>query len=259
MRENLKYLIVGDTIIDETVELKACGLSLESPTIKTTPESHYYHYGGAANVAKFLAGFGRDVTFLTSMGDDHCDNFESLYKVRVVNHFQGKNNVKTRYWVSHGDSRYKHLQINEVNDEFSHSFLTDGGVHLPEFDIIAFADYRCGFITETFIKHATDSGKITYASSQVSSKQPNYDRYFDVDYFVCNESESQYTDRITNICVTKGANGCMMNGVSYKGYPVENVVNTIGAGDCFYAAFLATGDPDYANKKASEFVATGHV
>ena len=40
MRENLKYLIVGDTIIDETVELKASGLSLESPTLKTTPVSY---------------------------------------------------------------------------------------------------------------------------------------------------------------------------------------------------------------------------
>ncbi len=42
MRENLKYLIVGDTIIDETVELKASGLSLESPTLKTTPVDRYY-------------------------------------------------------------------------------------------------------------------------------------------------------------------------------------------------------------------------
>ena len=99
---------------------------------------------------------------------------------------------------------------------FSHSFLTDGGVDLSKFDIIAFADYRCGFITEKFIRHAVESGKITYASSQVSSKQPNYDRYFDIDYFVCNESESKHTDRITNICVTKGAEGCVMNGVTIK-------------------------------------------
>ena len=31
-------------------------------------------------------------------------------------------------------------------------------------------------------------------------------------------------------------------------------INTIGAGDCFYAALLATGDPNFANKKASEYV-----
>ena len=115
MRENLKYLVVGDTIIDETVELKASGLSLESPTLKTTPVDRYYDYGGAANVAKYLSKFGRDVTFATSMDISMAEMFEERYNVRVLNYFQGKPNVKTRYWVSHGDSRYKYLQVNDVN------------------------------------------------------------------------------------------------------------------------------------------------
>jgi bifunctional ADP-heptose synthase (sugar kinase/adenylyltransferase) len=257
MRENLKYLVVGDTIIDETVELKACGLSLESPTIKTVPDNHYYDYGGAANVAKFLARFGRNVTFATSVDYDTVETLERFYGITVKNYYQGRENKKTRYWVKHGDAMYKHLQINAVNQEFSQSFLEN--FDLDPYDIIAFADYRCGFIRETFIKHATDSGKITYASSQISSRKSNYDRYFDIDYLVCNEEEAKHTQRVTNICVTKGSKGCQFNGVSYPAYVPEKVVNTIGAGDCFYAALLATGDPDYANKKASEFVATEHV
>jgi bifunctional ADP-heptose synthase (sugar kinase/adenylyltransferase) len=252
MRENLKYLIVGDTILDESIELKAVGLSLESPTIKTTISEYNYNFGGAANVAKFLRGFGRDVTFATSLCDKESDTFELYYDIPVKNFFQGKNNKKTRYWVSHGDNRYNHLQVNDVNDEFSKSFLET--FDISEYDIIAFADYRCGFITESFIKYATDCGKITYASSQTSSKTSNYDRYWAVDYLVCNQEEAKYVDRITNICVTKGADGCMMNGVNYPATPVENVVNTIGAGDCFYAALLATGDPVFANQAAAEFV-----
>lgn len=50
MRENLKYLVVGDTIIDENVYLIANGLSLESPTIKTVFDKRSINYGGAANV-----------------------------------------------------------------------------------------------------------------------------------------------------------------------------------------------------------------
>jgi len=252
MRENLKYLVVGDTIIDETVELKASGLSLESPTLKTTPVDRYYDYGGAANVAKYLSKFGRDVTFATSMDISMAEMFEERYNVRVLNYFQGKPNVKTRYWVSHGDSRYKYLQVNDVNGEFSLSTLED--FDIDGYDIVAFSDYRCGFIKESFISHVTNNAKITYASSQISSQQSNYDRYFDIDYLVCNKHESQFTDRLTNICITMGAEGCVMNGVKHSITPVKDPINTIGAGDCFYAALLATGDPNFANKKASEYV-----
>ena len=68
MRESLKYLVVGDTIIDEDVYCKAAGLSLESPTLKTTYNMRKVNYGGAANVARHLHNFNRDVTFLTSIG-----------------------------------------------------------------------------------------------------------------------------------------------------------------------------------------------
>ena len=37
-------------------------------------------------------------------------------------------------------------------------------------------------------------------------------------------------------------------------YPLKDPINTIGAGDVDYAALLATGDPNIANKKASEYV-----
>jgi bifunctional ADP-heptose synthase (sugar kinase/adenylyltransferase) len=253
MRENLKYLVVGDTIIDENIYLTAIGLSLESPTIKTNIKNKVFDFGGAANVAKYLKKFGVNVTFATSMCDSYCEMFETFYQVPVKNFYQGNDNIKSRYWISHGDETYKHLQINDVNPESSPSMLELFDV--DEYDIIAFSDYRCGFITETFIKHVTDSGKITYSSSQISIHQPNYDRYWEVDYFVCNQNESKYIDRKTNICITKGELGCTMNGIDYKGYPVK-VANTIGAGDCFYAALLASGDPDFANKKASEYVET---
>ena len=252
MRENLKYLVVGDTIIDETVNLNAIGLSLESPTMKTSVRERHFDYGGAANVAKFLRQLGRQVTFVTSMSDHDCEIFEFHYNVQVKNFYQGNNNIKTRYWITHGDETYKYLQVNDVNDEHSKSFLEV--FDISEYDIIAFSDYRCGFLTETFIKHATDFGKITYASSQLSGKQSNYDRYFDIDYIVCNQKEAEYSDRITNICITKGSQGCEMNGINYPAHPVKSVVNTIGAGDCFYAALLASGDPEFANKRAAEYV-----
>jgi len=250
MREDLKYLIVGDTIIDENIYLKGVGLSLESPTLKTTYTTKHINYGGAANVAKYLSELDRDVTFLTSISSDHIKDM----KMNVRSFYQGRNNIKGRYWVTHGDSTYKYLQINDVNDDDSPSPLVD--IDPSNYDIIAFADYRCGFITDAFISQCLNSGKITYASSQISSRPSNYHRYEGVDYIVCNEKESRFVGRMNNICVTRGSSGCSLNGVNYPAYPVDNVVNTIGAGDCFYAALLATGSPGFANRHAAEFIST---
>ena len=255
MREKLKFLIVGDTIVDQNIYLKASGLSLESPTLKTVYDYTKTNYGGAANVAKFLSNLGRDVTFLTSLSEEHVFVLEQKNpNLTVVNFYQGNNNIKSRYWVHHGDETYKYLQVNNVNSEFSHSSLFDYDV--SDFDIIAFADYRCGFITDSFIFNCVNSGKITYASSQISNSSSNYDRYFYIDYIVCNENESRYVDRKTNVCITLGSRGCSMDGVTYSAPPVKKVINTIGAGDCFYASLLATGNPDFANQQASKYVSS---
>ena len=73
MREDLKFLIVGDTIIDEDIFLIASGISLETPTLKTTYDTNKVKYGGAANVARQLADYDLDVTFLTSVSKEHIN------------------------------------------------------------------------------------------------------------------------------------------------------------------------------------------
>ena len=251
MREDLKFLIVGDTIIDEDIFLIASGLSLETPTLKTVYDTNRVKYGGAANVARRLADYDLDVTFLTSVSEEHINPISST-GAKILNFYQGKNNTKTRYWVSHGDSTYKYLQINNVNDENVHPLID---VNLSDYDIVAFSDYRCGLITESFIDTCTNHKDVdTYASSQISSRDSNYHLYGNIDYIVCNEKESQSVDRDINLCVTKGERGCSFNGTDYQGFEVKDVVSTMGAGDAFYAAFLASGDPEFANIEASDFI-----
>tara|TARA_B100001996_G_scaffold382948_1_gene376469 strand:+ start:2337 stop:3110 length:774 start_codon:yes stop_codon:yes gene_type:complete len=251
MREDIKFLIVGDTIIDEDIFLIASGLSLETPTLKTVYDTNRFNYGGAANVARRLADYDLNVTFLTSVSEEHVNSISST-GAKILNFYQGKNNTKSRYWVSRGDSTYKYLQVNSVNDENLHPLID---VNLSDYDIVAFSDYRCGLITEPFINTCVKhKGIETYASSQISSRQSNYFLYNKVDYIVCNEKESRSVGRDSNICVTKGDKGCSFKGIDYEGYKVEDAVSTMGAGDAFYAAFLASGDPEFANMEASNFV-----
>ncbi len=250
----MKILLIGDTIIDQDIYLKGLGLSLESPTIKTKFLSKKICFGGAANVAKNLSKFNIDITFLTSLSNTNLAIFKNKFPtIKIINYFQGKDNLKSRYWINHGDSDYKYLQINDVNENTNNSIkLID--LSFSDFEVIAFSDYRCGLINKKLISECLSTSIKTFASSQISSQPSNYEWYKDVDIIVCNEKESSFVDRQHNICITKGHNGCTFNGIQYDSYPIKKPVNPIGAGDCFYAAFIATENPQISNKKAAEFL-----
>jgi bifunctional ADP-heptose synthase (sugar kinase/adenylyltransferase) len=246
-----KVLIIGDTIIDKDVNLKAIGLSLESPTIKTSFVNRGINYGGAANVAKYAAYFGLNVTFVTCMTKDSEIDFLKKNKLKIINLNDKIENEKIRYYINHGNERYKHLQINNTNKEhLDLSFHID----MDEYDIIAFSDYRCGIISEKMIEDAAKSTAKTFGASQVSSYQSNFEMYLDMDFLVCNEHEATSFLRRNNVVITKGEKGCEINGVDYAAPDIENPKNIIGAGDCFYAAFLAYEEPNQANSMAAAYV-----
>ena len=247
-----KILIIGDTIIDEDINLKVIGLSLESPTFKTKTSSKKINFGGAANVARYASKFGLDVDFLTCMSVDSEKHFKNKYDINLINIDNSVENRKTRFYIEHGDSKYKHLQINETNSKSVYTNLQEKG--LQKYDLIAFSDYRCGLISKHIIEKAKNSGKKTFGASQVSGKKSNLNNYEKLDYIVCNESESDTVTRRQNVLITKGDQGCEMNGTVYPAYPVKNVETIIGAGDCFYAAFLAYECPSKSNELASRYV-----
>lgn len=244
-----RLLVIGDTIIDEYVDLKAVGLSLESPTIKTEPIDSKIVFGGAANVAKFARKFGMDVDFITCMTRDSEELFCSRFDIDLLNANYTVENKKTRFYVQHGDERYKHLQINKVN-----KISMNVKWNFSLYDVIAFSDYRCGLIQSPVIGRAMQSHCETFGASQVSDKDPNFLQYIGLDYIVCNEYESQFFDRRKNVVITKGSGGSELNDVHYDAKPVDNVKNTIGAGDCFYAAFLAYRDLEKANQAAADYI-----
>ena len=244
-----RLLVIGDTIIDEYVDLKAIGLSLESPTIKTEPLESKIVFGGAANVAKFARKFGMDVDFITCMSKDSEELFSSRFDVDLLNANYTVENRKTRFYVQHGDERYKHLQINKVN-----KLSMNVKWNFSLYDIIAFSDYRCGLIQSPVIRRAANSHCETFGASQMSDKESNLAQYIDLDYIVCNKYESQFLERRNNVIITNGSKGSQLNGVHYEPKAVDNVKSTIGAGDCFYAAFLAYRDLKKANEIAGDYI-----
>ena len=84
----MKYLIVGDTIIDENIYLKANGISLETPTMKTEYLSSEINFGGAANVAINLAKCKNNVTFLTSLSSSKIKDLKKKISNLTLKSFE---------------------------------------------------------------------------------------------------------------------------------------------------------------------------
>ena len=94
--ESKKILIVGDTIVDRNIYLEAIGLSLESPTLKTSLIKEDIKFGGAANVAKYASLLGAEVTFITSLNDKNYQNtFKNRFNVETIFIPQERTNIKT--------------------------------------------------------------------------------------------------------------------------------------------------------------------
>lgn len=248
-----RLLIIGDTIIDHDVYLNAIGLSLESPTLKTVFQKEKHNFGGAANVARYAFFFGADVTFISSLTEVMAQCFMVENSIQLLNVKANSDTIKTRNYISKGDREYNYLQINRVNDTACGIEFIEN-IQFNSFDVVAISDYRCGFLTKSVVEKIRQKSTILYAASQLSDKNPNYDLYGTADFLVCNVNESKYLNNVRNVFITHGDKGCSFNGVTYPGNPVK-VARTIGAGDVFFAALLASGSPKIANDAASSFVA----
>lgn len=259
MRKNLKnfrVLVVGDTIIDKDIFLDAVGLSLESPTMKTNFVSERNSLGGAANVAKLIGLLGADCTFATGLSDPNL--LHSLGKdfgVNAISCGKGRDNIKTRYWISRGDSLYKYLQVNDCGKaaKFNDDIIFD------EYDAIFLCDYRCGFVTDSLIQKCLQFSETKFVSSQMSDRGSNMHQYAGFDCALMNESESSHcVVSFPKTVITLGSRGSktvLQNGttIEHRSFPVQTK-NTIGAGDAFCAAYVCTEDGEFANKFASIYL-----
>ena len=251
---NRSIILFGDTIIDIDVEAEATGLSLESPTLKANHVSQNSILGGAANVARHLSELGAEVTFVTDVPENECAHLIAE-GINTISLNSGKANIKKRFWISKGDARYKYLQINETgispaasNEPKIKKIIADAS-----FDRVAVSDYRCGLVTKTLCSQIIRSGMHSFAASQISDKPANFDWFDGFDIVVCNEKEALHTRRSMRLCVTLGEGGCRYDGKIFSSEKIE-VASAIGAGDAFFAAFIFSEDPVFANDFAKKFL-----
>ena len=257
-----KILVIGDTIIDETINTKCVGISLESPTMKTEYVSSSISYGGASNIAKNISHLGSNTEFITIGSDLDIPGVDVIY-VHGVPH------KKTRIWCSNGDSEYKMLQVNHVGrvTEVNHDFILNA---ISDQDVVVVADYRKGLFDSSLISNiiawCSDLEIQCICSSQISDTTYDYSIFLNADFVIMNNNEYETFKAATlyncQCIVTMGKSGSYSytNSGEYKvhssGYQITPI-DTTGAGDCFVAAFAHSdnsdirGRMDFANKYAA--------
>lgn len=266
---NKEILVIGDSILDETVVSTVAGTSLETPTLKTTYDSSKINFGGAANVVSHLLALGCNVTFLTFLGNDsYLNQYEKLKSKNlsfIPTKLDMENTVKTRYWIKSGEACYKYLQINRGKRQ-AYAKTTIEGLLSPvaiqsRYDCALLVDYSLGMLdnidgVNLILQKLNHLGCPVLASSQLSSNNNNYPLFKGVDYMCMNFNEAlanlhdfdgspssikQLASHLkTNVCVTLGKSGFIFFNdgkiIKKDGFKV-NCIDPVGAGDAFLAAF----------------------
>jgi sugar/nucleoside kinase (ribokinase family) len=199
--------------------------------------------GSAANIAQGLASAGVETGLVTFLGEDQLGQ-------RITSLLEA--------------SQIKQLEILKVADNSSHALVVVDGngdrtvlalsnnylsqlsieeVGLQKEDIVVFALWRPVFLKN--LNYATALGCYTVVGLEAlhDVQKPKANLALGSLSELASDSDiSRYLDRFDRIVVTEGADGARLysaSGVLHQPALATEVVDTTGAGDSFFAGFLA--------------------
>ena len=263
--ENLKVLVIGETIIDKYVFCEALGKSGKEPHLVLRDLYEETYLGGVIAIAKNISSFCKKVTVLSCLGKDKKLNLikKKLSKNISFKYLIKSNSptiVKKRYIEEF--SKNKVLGVYSLNDEllnskeelsFSKMILKE----IKKYDVVIVSDYGHGLITNGVAKLIYKNAKFLALNAQANAANTGYhtiQKYNNVDCVVMNEQELRQELRnknekienlakklakilnIKNLVITRGSNGAFLfdsktKNIFYSPAFASKVVDKVGAGD----------------------------
>ena len=281
--QNLKVLVIGETIIDQYVFSEALGKSGKEPVLVLRDLEMEQYAGGAAAIARHLSDFCGTVSLLSMLGEKKeyedfvlanlPDNVKpyfifkegspTIIKKRYVDHITKSKSLGV---YSMNDSQMKGENENQLN-----TYLAD---LISDHDLAIVSDYGHGFISKDTARHISKQPIFTTLNAQINAANIGYhtmNNYRNIDCAIINETELRHELRdresgvkllmkqlaesleVRNLVVTQGSSGATLYAAERKKYHhcpafAAKVVDKIGAGDAMLALFscsLNKGfDPD---------------
>ncbi len=269
---DLKILIIGDTIIDEYNYVSFLGKPSKENITSTLYEKTEKKAGGVLTAINILSSFCNNIDYISVTGDNEDDEtFLSEYSAKNINQkiiFKRPypTTKKTRFVL--GEKKLRKLfEVYEMNDE-----LIDQGIesqilkfldkNLSDYDLVIVQDYGHGLITQKIISKLTVQSNFLAVNAQINSGNFGYNiitKYHKANYYCLDLPEarmsvnSKYMDPeiipqklldITKgqyVAMTMGKEGsisCNASGDSCYSPALESetqIVDTMSAGDSYYA------------------------
>lgn len=269
---SLSVLVVGDTIVDEIVNVNVIGGPTKTPNLSVRKLDSHFYLGGAAIVASHLAQIGANVQFCTLISDDFAGIFakNKLRDQEIEVHLVTDSGrpTTTKSVISCDSQRL--IKIDSVdNRPIEDSQVSKISKVIEEFtgDLVIFSDFRHGIFNAQTIGLFTSKVKkniFKVADSQLASRWGNITDFKEMDLVTPNEKEARFSIgdqdsslgsligrlalecRARNVILKLGSRGTL-NMFVEEGVPlhdaqsysiesfVDNLIDPVGAGDALLA------------------------
>jgi len=268
--QNLKVLVVGETIIDQYVFCEALGKSGKEPVLVLRDLNMEQYAGGAAAIARHLSDFCGTVSLLSMLGEKKkhedfvIESLSANIEPYFIYKYESPTITKKRYvdYLSNskilGVYSINDTQMNGENENQLHAYLDN---LIPEHDLVIVSDYGHGFLSKETAKKISKQSQFTSVNAQINAANIGYhtmNNYHDIDCTIINETELRHElrDRETdveelmkqlaqslqtkNLVVTQGSSGATLFDSKNKKFHycpafASKVVDKIGAGDAMLA------------------------
>jgi rfaE bifunctional protein kinase chain/domain len=268
--QNLKVLVVGETIIDQYVFCEALGKSGKEPVLVLRDLGMEQYTGGAAVIARHLSDFCGSISLLSMLGEkkEHEDFVLDSLPDNIESYFIYKDDAPTITKKRFVDyiSKSKSLGVYSINDSQMndknlnqlHAYLDD---LIPKHDLVIISDYGHGFISRETAKQISKQSVFTSLNAQINAANIGYhtmNNYKNIDCAIINETELRHELRdresdvetlmkqlskslhIKNMIVTQGSGGATLYSAEDEIYHycpafAAKVVDKIGSGDAMLA------------------------
>jgi len=268
--KDYRILMIGDAIIDDYKYVSAIGKSPKEHMIATQFGSREIFAGGVFAAANHVADICKEVEIVTTVGDD--EEFEQIarnsLKPNVKLHAFRRENKPTTRKTRYIDQSYLrkmfevyHMDDTPTSPEIEREIDAMIRDRADEFDVVIVTDFGHGLLSPSMIATLNGASRFLAVNAQSNSANMGYNlitKYDRADYICIDAPEARLAvsdrrspveeivsdalaERIEcpRIMVTHGKHGCVGyeqgRGVVHVPAFTKTVVDTVGAGDAFFA------------------------